>query len=82
MARSRRQAKPKPEAVILPPEFDEDDDETVGGGGIPDDDGWIHLEGRDGCSGKGDGNPSDGTAGAEGGRLVSRPAKRRTKRAQ
>lgn len=80
MARSRRPAKQKPEAVILPPELDDDDEEA--GGGIPDDDGWIHLESRDGCNGKGDGNPSDGTAGAEGGRVVSRPAKRRTKRAQ
>ena len=39
----RTKPKPKPEAVILPPELDEDDDEFAGGG-IPDGDGWIHLE--------------------------------------
>ena len=40
-------AKPKlqPEAVILPPDLD--DDEEHAGGGIPDDDGWIHLEGKE-----------------------------------
>ena len=26
--------------------FSDDDDEQVEGGGIPDDDGWIHLEGK------------------------------------
>jgi hypothetical protein len=35
----------KPEAVILPPDLD--DDEENAGGGIPDDDGWIHLQGKD-----------------------------------
>jgi hypothetical protein len=34
-------AKPKPKAVILPPDLD--DDEEFAGGGIPDEDGWIHL---------------------------------------
>jgi hypothetical protein len=39
--------KRKPERqVILPPDLD-DDDEAQPGGGIPDDDGWIHLEGAD-----------------------------------
>lgn len=42
----RTKPKPKPEAVILPPELDEDDDEFAGGG-IPDGDGWIHLEGKE-----------------------------------
>jgi hypothetical protein len=41
----RQKAKPRPEAVILPPELDDDDDNA--GGGIPDDDGWIHLEGKE-----------------------------------
>jgi hypothetical protein len=46
----RQKAKPKPKAQ--PPAdvspFDEsDDDDEVGGGGIPDDDGWIHLEGKE-----------------------------------
>jgi hypothetical protein len=41
----RQKAKPQPEAVILPPELD--DDEEHGGGGIPDDDGWIHLQGQE-----------------------------------
>ena len=43
MGRTKPQAKP--EAVILPPELD--DDEDCAGGGIPDDDGWIHLEGKE-----------------------------------
>ena len=43
----RAKAQPKqPEAVILPPDLDDDDDEFAGGG-IPDDDGWIHLEGKE-----------------------------------
>jgi len=43
----RTKPTPKqPEAVILPPELDEDDDEFAGGG-IPDDDGWIHLQGKE-----------------------------------
>jgi hypothetical protein len=42
----RQKAKPQPEAVILPPELDEDDDEFAGGG-IPDEDGWIHLQGKE-----------------------------------
>ena len=42
----RTKPKTQPEAVILPPELDDDDDEHVGGG-IPDDDGWIHLEGKE-----------------------------------
>jgi len=41
----RAKAKPPAEAVILPPELD--DDEEHAGGGIPDDDGWIHLEGKE-----------------------------------
>jgi hypothetical protein len=39
-------AKPKPaEAVILPPDLDDDDE--FAGGGIPDEDGWIHLKGKE-----------------------------------
>ena len=42
----RAKAQPKqPEAVILPPDLDDDDE--CGGGGIPDEDGWIHLEGKE-----------------------------------
>jgi hypothetical protein len=41
----RQRAKPQPEAVILPPDLE--DDEECGGGGIPDEDGWIHLEGKE-----------------------------------
>jgi len=41
----RTKPQPKPEAVILPPELDEDDE--CGGGGIPDEDGWIHLQGQE-----------------------------------
>jgi hypothetical protein len=41
----RTKPKPQPEAVILPPDLDDDDEHA--GGGIPDEDGWIHLEGKD-----------------------------------
>jgi hypothetical protein len=41
----RTKPQPKPEAVILPPELD--DDEEHAGGGIPDEDGWVHLQGKD-----------------------------------
>ena len=41
----RTKPQPKPEAVILPPDLD--DDEEHAGGGIPDDDGWIHLQGKE-----------------------------------
>ncbi len=41
----RQRAKPQPEAVILPPELDDDDEHA--GGGIPDDDGWVHLKGKE-----------------------------------
>jgi hypothetical protein len=41
----RAKSKPVTEAVILPPELD-DDEEHVGGG-IPDEDGWIHLKGKE-----------------------------------
>lgn len=44
MGRTKPQPK-QPEAVILPPELD--DDEEHAGGGIPDEDGWIHLEGKE-----------------------------------
>jgi len=44
VARARRPAKPKPKAVILPPELDDDDEEA--GSVIPDDDGWIALESK------------------------------------
>jgi len=42
----RAKAQPKPEAVILPPDLEEEDDDQAGGG-IPDDDGWIHLKGKE-----------------------------------
>jgi hypothetical protein len=41
----RTKPQPQPEAVILPPELDDDDEH--GGGGIPDEDGWIHLSGKE-----------------------------------
>jgi hypothetical protein len=41
----RTKPKTQPEAVILPPELD--DDEEHAGGGIPDEDGWVYLEGKD-----------------------------------
>ena len=42
----RAKAQPKPEAVILPPDLEEEYDDQAGGG-IPDDDGWIHLKGKE-----------------------------------
>lgn len=49
-----RKPKPKPptKGVILPPELDDDADDEIAGGGIPDDDGWIHLEGEEPTDGK------------------------------
>jgi hypothetical protein len=44
VARSRRRAKPEPQAIILPPDLDDGDDEA--GSVIPDDDGWITLESK------------------------------------
>jgi hypothetical protein len=41
----RTKPQPKTEAVILPPELD--DDEEHAGGGIPDEDGWVHLKGKE-----------------------------------
>lgn len=46
----RAKSKPKPEAVILPPDLD--DDEENSGGGIPDDDGWIHLQEKEPADGE------------------------------
>jgi hypothetical protein len=40
----------KTQAVILPPDLDED--EEIAGGGIPDEDGWIHLEGKEPADGE------------------------------
>lgn len=48
MGRARQ--KPKPEAVILPPEYDEDEDPV--GGGIPDDDGNVYLERKERSDGE------------------------------
>lgn len=49
--------KPKaPKAVILPPELD-DDSEEEHGSVIPDDDGWITLEGDNGPVAEGSTNP-------------------------
>jgi hypothetical protein len=65
-----------PEGVILPPELD--DDEEIAGGGIPDDDGWIHLEGKkDGLS---EGDSRKRKAVARKPKLVSRAVKRAPKR--
>lgn len=65
-----RPRKPKPQAVILPPELDDDDEEI--GSVIPDDDGWIALE-------QGDADSRDGSAGKPR-ELVRSPAAKRKKR--
>lgn len=55
-----RQRKPKPEAVILPPEYDDVDEDT--GSVLPDDDGWITLESADGNVTASGGDPVAGKA--------------------
>jgi hypothetical protein len=53
MGRQRAKPKPKtqPPADVSP--FDSDDEEDdVAGGGIPDEDGWIHLEGKEPADGE------------------------------
>lgn len=75
-----RQRKPKPKAVILPTELDDDDDEA--GSVIPDDDGWITLEGKDGAVAEGSGDPGDGQADSDVGRVVRKAARRRPKNAE
>ncbi len=67
MPRPRKQPKPKPDAVILPPELDDDDEE--GGSVIPDDDGYITLK-------QGRGDPGTGT-GVGPDELAHRPAAKR-----
>ncbi len=65
-----------PKGVILPPELD--DDEEIAGGGIPDDDGWIHLKGKqDGLS---QGDSGKRKAVARKPKLVSRSVRRAPKR--
>lgn len=72
-----RQRKPK--AVILPPELDDDADEEHGSV-MPDDDGWITLEGDNGDGKQSRRDPGDGGTEAEP-RLVRKPTARRKKRA-
>jgi len=58
--------------------FSDEDDEEVEGGGIPDDDGWIHLEGKpDGVS-KGDSGKRKAIPGEQ--KLVRRSIRRTPKR--
>lgn len=57
MGRTKPQRK-QPEAVILPPDLDDDDEHA--GGGIPDEDGWIHLQGKE--AERGEENPKRRTA--------------------
>lgn len=48
MGRQRSQPKPRPQAPVDASPFDNDEEEEdVVGGGIPDDDGWIHLQGKE-----------------------------------
>lgn len=74
-----RQRKPKPQAVILPPELDDDDEEA--GSVMPDDDGWITLEGDNGTVKEGSGNPGNRTTGGRGDRVARKTARKRQKRA-
>lgn len=79
MARSRRSAKQKPKAIILPPELDEDDEEA--GSVIPDDDGWITLEGDNGSVQEGNGNPVPGDGKRKIARVAPANPRKRQKRA-
>jgi len=66
MGRQRSQPKPSPQPPVDVSPFDSDEDEDdVAGGGIPDDDGWIHLKGKD--------------AESEEAKPTRRPARRRAK---
>ena len=65
----------------LPPKdfvFSDDDDEQVEGGGIPDDDGWIHLEGKPNGLSEGDSGKRKTVANKP--KLVSRAVKRAPRR--
>jgi hypothetical protein len=57
---------------------DDYDDDQVEGGGIPDDDGWIHLEGKPDGLGEGDSGKRKTVAGKP--KLVSRSVKRTPRR--
>lgn len=75
-----RPRKAKPQAVILPPELeDESDDDT--GSVIPDDDGWITLEGTDGTVAEGSGDSGAGSADGHDRRVVRKARRRRPKNA-
>ena len=48
MGRRQPQPKPKTQPPVDASPFDSDEEEEdVVGGGIPDDDGWIHLQGKE-----------------------------------
>jgi hypothetical protein len=53
MGRQRSNPKPtkQPPEDVSPFDSDDEEDEVVGGG-IPDDDGWIHLEGKEPAGGE------------------------------
>ena len=57
---------------------DDYDDDQVEGGGIPDDDGWIHLEGKPNGLGEGDSGKRKAIASKP--KLVSRSVKRTPRR--
>jgi hypothetical protein len=58
--------------------FSDDDDEQIEGGGIPDDDGWIHLEGKP--NGLSEGDSGKRKAVADKPKLVRRAVKRASRR--
>jgi hypothetical protein len=58
--------------------FSDDDDEQVEGGGIPDDDGWIHLEGKPNGLSEGDSGKRKAVTSKP--KLVSRAVKRTPRR--
>lgn len=68
-----RPRKAKPEAIILPPELDDDDEEV--GSVMPDDDGWITLEGGDGDGKQGRRDSGDSQSG-KAKRMVGRADRR------
>lgn len=60
--------------------FSDDDEDQVTGGGIPDDDGWIHLKGKQDGTGLGEGDTRKRETVAGKPKLVSRAVKRTPRR--
>ena len=60
--------------------FSDDDDDEVTGGGIPDDDGWIHLKGKQDGVGPSEGDSAKRKAVGRKPKLVQRSVNRAPRR--